>query len=147
MRHSLVRTAFVAALAIGSLVAATGCVSAASAATVSHQKVVMVLHDNANGKTVWVRPGEQIEVILSSSYWHVTGSSAPRVVHQSGHTSLMPRPGNCPHIPGLGCTPIRTDFVALHHGKAVIKAWRTTCGEALACTSLARQFILTVMVR
>jgi predicted small secreted protein len=107
---------------------------------------VIVVRDNANGRTISVRAGVTVELILSSSYWNVTGSSASRVLRQEGATVLMPRPGTCPDIPGLGCTPERTEFTALTGGKAVISANRTSCGEALRCVGRATRFTVTVVV-
>ena len=107
---------------------------------------VIVVRDNANGRTISVRAGDTVELILSSSYWNVAGSSATRVLRQHGGTVLLPRPSSCPDIPGLGCTPERTDFTALAGGKAVISASRTSCGEALRCVGRATSFTLTVVV-
>jgi len=139
-----------AAAAVGAAIAASGmvaagCGTAAPAGNPVPPKVIVV-HDNANGRTVSMRAGDSLELILSSSYWKVAGSSASRVLAQEGPTVLMPRPSSCPSIPGLGCTPLRTDFKALSSGKAVITASRLTCGEALACQAPARLFTLTVVV-
>jgi len=143
------RGALVAALAAGALI--LGACGAADAATTpassasNHHNVTV--RDTANGKWIWVNPGDRVELILGSSYWHVQGSSAPRVLKQMGPTVVMPRPSSCPPIPGLGCAPVRTDFVALARGKAVIKASRTTCGEALACDAKDSHYTVTIAVR
>ncbi|MBO0808647.1 MAG: hypothetical protein J2P32_10150 [Actinobacteria bacterium] len=108
---------------------------------------MIVVRDDANGKAVSARTGDRIELILSSSYWHVTGSSAPSVLRQDGPTVPLPRPTNCPHIPGLGCVPVRADFTALTDGKAVITAGRSTCGEALRCKPHQTRFTVNVVVR
>jgi len=109
---------------------------------------VIVIRDNANGTLVPVTAGDRVELILSSSYWDVAGSSAPRVLRQDGPATLMPRPSSCPgNIPGLGCIPIQMKFTALADGKAVIKASRTSCGEALRCGAHHTRFTVTVVVR
>jgi hypothetical protein len=109
---------------------------------------VIVIRDNANGKTVPVAAGDRVELILSSSYWNVAGSSAPRVLRQDGPLKLMPRPSSCPaNIPGLGCMPVQMKFTALAGGRAVIKASRSTCGEALRCMPNQTRFAVTVVVR
>jgi sorbitol-specific phosphotransferase system component IIA len=143
--------ALVAAVAAAGALTLAACSTAATAApatvTTSHSTPHQyVMHDNANGKTMWVHPGDKIELVLSSSYWQVAGSSAPKVVRQVGHTMLMPRPSTCPHIPGLGCIPVKTNFLAVGHGKAVIKASRTSCGEALRCSNQQAHFTLTIVV-
>ena len=106
-----------------------------------------VIRDNANGTTVPVAVGGGVELVLSSSYWDVAGSSAPRVLRQDGPATPMPRPSSCPaNIPGLGCIPIQMKFTALAVGKAVIKASRTSCGEALRCSPDRTRFTVTVVV-
>jgi len=138
------RSAATAAIAASCMVTA-GCGTAGPAANPVPPKVIVV-HDNANGTTVSMRAGDSLELILSSSYWKVAGSSASHVLKQVGDTVQLPRPSTCPSIPGLGCNPLQTDFKALASGKAIITASRQTCGEALACTGPKRLFTLTVVV-
>jgi hypothetical protein len=108
---------------------------------------VIVVRDGANGTAVSARAGDRIELVLSSSYWHVTGSSAASVLRQDGPPVLLSRPRSCPDIPGLGCTPVRADFTALTDGKAVVTARRSSCGEALRCKPGQTRFAVTVVVR
>lgn len=140
-----------ARVAVGAAVVASAIMTAGcGTATGANHPVpkVIVVRDNANGRTVSVRAGDTLELILASSYWNVTGSSAPRVLRQDGATALLPRPSTCPDIPGLGCAPERTDFKALTSGKAVITANRTSCGEAMRCVGRSHptRFTLTVVV-
>ncbi|HEX4660451.1 MAG TPA: hypothetical protein VH307_23935 [Streptosporangiaceae bacterium] len=138
-RHLAIAAAAVAA------VAAAGCGVAPATAG---GPTVIVIRDNANGTTVRIAAGDRVELILSSSYWDVAGSSAPRVLRQDGPATLMPRPSSCPqNIPGLGCIPIQTKFTALADGKAVIRASRTSCGEALRCSPDRTRFSVMVVVR
>jgi hypothetical protein len=141
--------AVVVAVMVVSIMTSAGCATAASHASdpVAGGPTVIVVHDDANGKAVSTRAGDRIELILSSSYWSVTGSSAPSVLRQDGPSVLLSRPKNCPDIPGLGCTPLRADFTALTDGKAVITAERSTCGEALRCKPDQTRFTVTVDVR
>jgi hypothetical protein len=108
--------------------------------------MVIVVRDDANGKAVSARAGDRIELILSSSYWHVTGSSAPSVLRQDGPPVLLPRPKSCPDIPGLGCIPVRADFTARTDGRAAITARRSACGEALRCKPDQTRFTVIVVV-
>jgi len=108
---------------------------------------MIVVRDDANGKTVSASAGDRIELILSSSYWHVTGNSAPSVLRQDGPPVLLSRPSGCPDIPGLGCTPVRTDFTALADGTTVITARRAACGEALRCKPGQTRFTVNVVIR
>jgi hypothetical protein len=144
-RHRLM-TVLVAASAV-SILAAAGCGTARSTANglVAGPRVI-VLHNPASGKVVSARPGDRIELILSSSYWHVTGSSKTSVLRQDGRSVLLSKPKSCPDIPGLGCVPVRADFTAVSKGKATIAATRSVCGEALRCKPDQMRFTVTVVV-
>jgi hypothetical protein len=146
-RHRLM--AVVVAVFVVSIVTCAGCGTAASRASgpVAGGHMAIVVRDDANGKAVSARAGDRIELILSSSYWHVTGSSAPSVLRQDGPPMLLSRPGSCPDVPGLGCIPVRADFTALTDGKAVITASRSACGEALRCKPDQTRFTVIVVVR
>ena len=141
-RHRLMTV--VVAVSVISTMTAAGCGTAASRAG---GPMVIVVRDDANGKSVSARAGDRIELILSSSYWHLTGSSAPSVLRQDGPPVLLSRPSSCPDIPGLGCIPVRADFTALADGKAVIRAGRSACGEALRCMPDQTRFSVMVVVR
>jgi hypothetical protein len=105
-----------------------------------------MVRGDATGRTVSARAGDRIELIFSSSYWHVTGNSAPTVLRQDGPPVPLPRPSSCPDIPGLGCTPVRAGFTALTDGKAVITAKRSACGEALRCKPDQTRFTVNVVI-
>ena len=139
--------AVVAAVSVASMLTPIGCATASRASGPVAGGAVIVVRDDANGKTVSARAGDRIELILSSSYWHVTGSSAPRVLRQDGPPVLLSRPKSCPHIPGLGCTPVQADFTALTDGRAVITARRSACGEALRCSPDQSRFTVSVVIR
>jgi len=126
-----------------------GCGTAALRANVpaAGGATVIVVRNGANGRAVSARAGDRIKLILSSSYWHVTGSSAPKVLRQDGPPRLLSRPSSCTDIPGLGCTPVQADFTALTDGKAVITASRSACGEALRCKPDQTRFTVIVVVR
>jgi hypothetical protein len=146
-RHRLVAVAVTACVL--SIMTSAGCGTATSrtGGPVAGGPAVIVVRDNANGKAVSAKAGDRIELILSSSYWHVAGSSTPSVLRQDRPTVLLSRPSGCPDIPGLGCIPVRSDFTALTDGKAVIKASRSTCGEARLCQPDQTRFTVIVDVR
>ena len=141
-RHRLM--AVVVAVFAVSIMMSVGCGTSASHAS---GPMVIVVRDDANGKAVSARAGDRIELILSSSYWHMTGSPAPSVLRQDGPPVLLSRPSSCPDIPGLGCIPVRADFTALADGKAVITASRSACGEARRCMPDQTRFTVMVVVR
>ena len=105
----------------------------------------LALDDSANGATVRAAPGQPIDLTLGSTYWHIDGSSDPRVVSPDAPASAQPAaPGRCP--PGVGCGAIRMSFTARAPGTARIAASRTVCGEALACRPDQRSFSVTIVV-
>lgn len=106
----------------------------------------VVLRDAANHTTVHVAAGRKVELLLSSGYWYVEGSSARSVLTQDGGSHVLARPTDCPDIPGLGCTPEETLFTALAPGTAVITASRRSCGEARRCPGDQASFSVTVVV-
>ncbi len=140
---TLTRLALSAAVALLMI----GCGTALSAGDGPAPHGVTVLRDDANGRTVHVGVGDRVELILSSDYWHVHGSSSDAVLTQDGPVRYLPRPRSCPDIPGLGCVPVQTTFTALARGTAVITASRQTCGEALRCQPPQRHFTVAVVVR
>lgn len=109
--------------------------------------IMVVVKDDSNGKTVNASVGQTVLLSLSSNYWTVAGSSAPDVLHQDGPTMQLPRPTNCPKIPGLGCVPENTYFRAAAPGTASITASRTACGEAKPCATDQQNFKVTVIVK
>jgi hypothetical protein len=100
----------------------------------------------ANNKTVYVREGASLDLVLHSSYWMIHGSSNPSVLREDGPASLLPAPGGVACPPGVGCRPVKAVFTAELPGTAVVTASRNACGEALRCTPAQRSYKLTVVV-
>lgn len=107
----------------------------------------VTVKDDANGTMVHVHVGTEVELLLSTSYWTVDGSSAVTVLRQDGASTVLPRPSGCSAIPGQGCQPVRTDFTATAVGTAIITANRTVCGEAMRCPPDKQHFFVTIVVR
>jgi hypothetical protein len=106
-----------------------------------------MVKDDANGTTVHVHVGNKVELVLSSSYWNVNGSSTARVLRQDGSSTVLPRPTGCPAIPGMGCQPVQTNFTATAAGTSIITANRTACGEAMRCPADKQHFTVTIVVQ
>ena len=98
--------------------------------------------DTQNGKSVMLRPGQTLTVMLSSTYWTFQGSSNLQVLAPVG--ASVPSPGSCP--PGVGCGTITQEFRAVGPGTAQVTASRVSCGEAMRCIGSAGQYQLTVQV-
>lgn len=136
--------ALVAVACIGCLTLVMGC---ASHGSTGGPGSAVTVKDDANGTMVHVHVGTEVELVLSSSYWIVDGSSAAAVLRQDGGSTVLPRPSDCPPIPGLGCQPVQTDFTAVAVGTAIVTARRTVCGEARSCPPDSQHFLVTVVVQ
>jgi hypothetical protein len=113
-----------------------------SAATMAGKP--FLIQDAANGTTVTVSVGTQVQLLLHSSYWGIKDSSRPDVLTQVGAPVGIPATRTC--APGMGCSSVRATFRAMRAGTAVLIADRTTCGEALMCPPGKRHFRVTVIV-
>ena len=131
----------------GALVGAGSSPTSGSTAPSATPGGTITVKDDSNGTTVHVHVGTEVELLLSSSYWSVNGSSAARVLKQDGASTVLPRPTSCPAIPGLGCQPVQTNFTAMSVGTSIITANRTTCGEALRCPPDKQHFLVTIVVQ
>jgi len=110
---------------------------------------VVVATDKDNGGTVVLRRGQQLRVVLSSTYWQFQKSSNPAVLRDEGQPQVSPQQtsssGSC--VPGQGCGTVTATFLAVSPGRATVTATRTSCGEALRCTGANGQFTLKVVVQ
>jgi len=103
---------------------------------------VLRVGDGDNGGTVRATPGQTIELVLGSTYWHIDGSSDPSVLTAAGDP--VSTRGEC--TPGSGCGTLSQRFVGAGRGSATLSASRTTCGEARACSPDQGRFAVTVTV-
>jgi hypothetical protein len=104
----------------------------------------LLIEDGANGKTVTVTVGTQVELLLHNSYWNINASSRPDVLVDVGAPTWTVATPTC--APGMGCNPVLAMFRAASPGTAVLSADRTTCGEAYRCPPDQRHFQVTVIV-
>lgn len=109
----------------------------------------VVLHESDAGKTVSVRAGDMIQIMLADSY-PVPGSSLVWNVHSSPASILQP--GTVIRSRSVRSGPGRTDtytadFRAIGAGQAALDAkGATTCEAMLKQYCPDRQFTITVMV-
>ena len=99
--------------------------------------------DADNGRTIGVRIGTRVKVVLGSTSWMLQGSSNSAVLSQDGPVSTASDP-NC--VPGGGCGTQTAAFVARASGAATVTATRLSCGEARACTPDQATFRVTITV-
>jgi hypothetical protein len=93
--------------------------------------------EQSNGQTVALRPGDHLTVVLHSTYWQFNAPSDSSVVSADGAPTYAGGGPRC-GPPGSGCGTVTAHFTAGHDGKATVSADRTTCGEALRCTTPAQ---------
>jgi hypothetical protein len=127
------------------VLALCACGSASASGTATGNGSVSVTEHN-KGQTVTVARGTRIVLRLHSTYWRLRGSSNPAVVRQTGaqqiHAVLPPK---C--LPGAGCGTVSAPFEAIHAGRALLRAARTTCGEALRCAPAQQRYSVVIVVR
>lgn len=97
-----------------------------------------------NGRTITLRRGQRLRVILSSTYWQLQASSKPAVLRLLGPPQKRPQQSGC--APGSGCGTATATYVAAAAGHAIVTATRTSCGEAMGCTAASSRFSLNVAV-
>jgi hypothetical protein len=102
--------------------------------------------ESDNGRTIVLRRGGSLTVVLHSTYWTIAGSSAPRVLSERGRPVTTPAPPSAHCVPGQGCGTVTARFLAVGDGRADVTASRTTCGEALMCAPNQRSYVLHVVV-
>jgi hypothetical protein len=100
--------------------------------------------DHANGQTIDLRQGQVLQVVLSSTYWQIHGSSNSAVLSLLSGPSTQPQPSGC--VPGQGCGTVTAVYRAVAAGRAQVSASRSVCGEALGCTGANSQFVVHVVV-
>jgi hypothetical protein len=99
------------------------------------------LGDQDNGRTIDVVVDTRIVVSLGSTYWSFDGNANSGILVADGAPTASPSPG-C--IPGGGCGTVTQTFVVAKAGTAVLKADRTSCGEAMLCQPNQRTFRVTI---
>jgi hypothetical protein len=130
----------VAVVAAGVLVGA----GPAAPAAVS-QRATVVATDRDDGRTLTLQHGQRLRVVLSSTYWELHASTRPAVLRLTAAPQVKPQPSGC--VPGGGCGTATAVYAAVAPGRAVVKASRTSCGEAMGCTAADGSFRLVVVVR
>lgn len=99
--------------------------------------------ERANHGTQRLRIGQVVQLSLSGTYWSDPVSSMTNIVASDGPVSRVAS-GRCPI--GGGCGTVSARFRATRAGTAQLRAQRSSCGEALACSPSQRQFTVTIVV-
>jgi hypothetical protein len=102
--------------------------------------------DTDNGHTVNLAVGDQLVVVLASTYWHFATLDDPRVLADRGPAVVAASPLGHGCVPGGGCGTVTVRYVAVAAGQVTVAADRTSCGEAMACTGGNGTYRLHVVV-
>jgi hypothetical protein len=105
---------------------------------------VLTARDQDNGHAVSLQVGDQLLLVLASTYWKLDGSSDAAVLRQTVPPVVAPQSSGC--VPGEGCGTVTARFDAIAAGRADVSAKRTSCGEALSCTGSLGFYRVTVIV-
>jgi hypothetical protein len=95
------------------------------------------ISESNNGQKIQVLVGTILKITLHSTYWGVSSTSNLKLIGTPQISPITPSqsaPANCQH-PGTGCGTVIWSFKAMKRGTAAFSATRTSCGEALRCTS------------
>lgn len=100
--------------------------------------------ESQNGHTIHLERGEQLQVVLSSTYWQFEPASNAAVLSPNGPPRIVPKRSGC--VPGEGCGTASVQYSTLARGNAEVLASRTSCGEAMGCTAATDHYVLHVVV-
>ncbi len=114
-----------------------------ASATPTPAGAVVTVRDADAGSTVRLRPGDDLVVILGSTYWSESSAPDRGVLVQVGDPVVAPS-GDC--VPGGGCGTVTVRYRAVARGTTDVVFGRTVCGEALACPPDRREFRIAVVV-
>lgn len=131
------------AVAIALLFVLLGCANSSSGSAATRPLPVVQVADARDGGTVALHVGQRLRVVLHSTYWEFKPASNATVLHLVAAPVVAPK-GGC--VPGQGCGTVTALYVARRTGTVVVKAARTSCGEAMGCTGGAGGYTLTVVV-
>jgi hypothetical protein len=90
--------------------------------------------------------GAVLTVTLHNTYWTLLPPSDGFVVQPYAPAQTAPATNCAGHVPGSGCGTVTATYNLGHVGSAVLRAHRTTCGEAMRCVGAAGDWSVTVVV-
>ncbi len=103
------------------------------------------MSEHQNKKTVTLHKGQQLQVVLHSTYWQFQQVSNRAVLRPEGKPVVRPKLSGC--VPGQGCGTVTVLYRATASGSALVSAKRSSCGEAMGCSVSNGNFAVRVVVR
>ena len=110
------------------------------------QVAVVTVVDADDGKTISLRQGQVLRVVLEGPAWQFAEPTDAKVVAPQGEPTYT-QGENCAPLPGTHCGTMKAEFRALKTGAATISATRPPCGEGFRCNDEAAKYQLEVRVR
>lgn len=130
------------------IVVALLCTNAATASAATTKTLSEV---NSN-RAITLKVGVRVTLTLHSLYWVLILPSKSSPLVRTGAPILQDgKPGDPPgtpvcHVVGDGCGIQIWNFVAIKVGTTHLRAFRTSCGEAMRCTGTEGQFDAKVKI-
>jgi len=103
----------------------------------------ITLDDKANGTTVHVHFGDTVTVTLHSTYWSFLPTDG--LALQPFAPAQTAPANNCGTPIGSGCGTVTASYNVGHIGTSVLRAHRTSCGEALRCVGKSADWSVTIV--
>lgn len=103
----------------------------------------LTLDEKANGTTVHVHFGDTIVVTLHSTYWSFLPTDG--LALQPFAPAQTAPANNCGTPIGSGCGTVTASYNVGHIGTSVLRAHRTSCGEALRCVGKSADWSVTIV--
>lgn len=97
----------------------------------------VTLTEADNGHAITLHRGQNVQVILHSTFWSFDAGTNTSVLARQGDTQyhpVLPGRDGCPSIPGMGCGTAVQNYLADAPGTSTVTASRTSCGEVLMCS-------------
>lgn len=110
----------------------------------SQAPAAVALADADTGRSVTVRRGGTVTVVLHSTYWTFAAPSNGSVVQAQGAPVVVADRQGC--VPGGGCGTVTAKYAAVGDGQATLSAHRDSCGEAMRCQGTAGDWRVTIVV-
>jgi hypothetical protein len=108
-------------------------------------KPTVRIGERQNRGTVTLRRGQQLQVVLHSTYWRFEKTPKPSVLRSERAPKARPILSGC--VPGEGCGTVTASYLAVGRGSSTVTAMRSSCGEAMGCTGSSGRFAVRVVVR
>lgn len=108
-------------------------------------KPIVRITERQNKGTVTLRRGQQLRVVLHSTYWRFQKTTDASVLRLDRAPKVRPRLSGC--VPGEGCGTVTATYLAAARGSSTVSAVRNSCGEAMGCTGDTGRYTVRVVVR